>query len=256
MNPCSRAKFVLVVLFLLPVAASAYVDEGTAPVVSFSPYKPTYLVVGKHEGKGQLSFKARPAAAIPLYLGYTQLMMWDIFKTSAPMRDINFNPDPFYRFQIGPDDDQRWIDLGPFEHESNGQGSGSSRSWNRSYVRYNSLIHFSDSDMRIQWSVKAWVPYSCEGGGCGKYRGVGELNVSLENLFGRFFGENDLSLRVYPGGPSTIDPTNGGQELTLRVRPSHKTFLPLLVAQFFHGFGENMLDQSAKQLAFRLGIGF
>lgn len=234
--------------------ALGYVDEGSPPVIRFSPYKPTYFVVGKHEAKGQFSLKARPAEALPVYAAYSQLMMWDIYKSSAPMRDLNFNPEIFYRHQFEEAGEKSWIDAGLFEHESNGQHGAGSRSWNRSYVRFVDTISFP-GERALQWSLKAWVFYSCEGV-CGRYRGIFEVNVSLENIFSSETGENDLLLRFYPGGSSNVNLLKGGQELTFRLRPSKRTFIPLLVLQFFHGYGENMLDQQAEQLALRLGIGF
>lgn len=251
----NRALLLLATLSLLASPALAYVDEGAPPVIKFSPYKPTFFVVGKKEGKGQFSLKARPTEAFPLYAAYTQLMMWDIFKASAPMRDLNFNPELFYRHEIGDEKELRWIDFGIFEHESNGKNGGDSRSWNRSYLRFTDT-YFLAGERALQWSLKAWVHYSCEHGGCGRYRGIFEGTLSLENVLGAEIGDNDLILRFYPGGPSNLNLAKGGQELTLRFRPSKRTWIPLFVVQFFHGYGENMLDQNNEELALRAGIGF
>jgi phospholipase A1 len=243
-------------IFFVTLPALAYVDEGSPPLVLFSPYKPTYFLVGKHEGKVQFSLKARPAEAIPLYAGYTQLMMWDIFKSSAPMRDINFNPELFYRLLLGDEKELRWLDFGIFEHESNGLNGNGSRSWNRSYLRFSDALSFEGVASRLQWSFKIWVPYSCEDKQCGQYRGIYEGTISLENIFGSEIGENDIALRFYGGGRSYIDPVKGGQELTFRIRPSKKAYFPLFAVQLFQGYGENMLDQDRKGLALRGGIGF
>jgi phospholipase A1 len=247
-------RFIVALLALLaPCLAFAYPDEGTPPVERFSAYKPTYGIVGKNDAKIQISLKARPANGVPLYFGYTQLMMWDIYKSSAPMRDINFNPEVFYRLNLGELKDLRWLDIGPFEHESNGLDGERSRSWNRTYVRY------SDADQRggrvLQWSLKLYVPYSCEIS-CARYRGIAEGMVSLNNLFGAEIGENDLILRVYPGGKGYVNFAQGGQEITFRIRPGHRPLIPLLVVQFFRGYGENLLDQSRDGIAVRGGIGF
>ena len=190
---------VLAIFPFLENASLAYIDEDKPPVAAFSAYKPTYFLLGKKDGKGQISFKARLAEGIPLYLGYSQLMMWDIFNSSAPMRDINFNPEMFYRFQLGPDERPRWLDFGIFEHESNGLNGNDSRSWNRSSLRFNDMIQLSETH-RLHLSVKLWVAYRCEGADCGRYRGIGELAVTLESPFGSSLGENDITLRVYSGG--------------------------------------------------------
>jgi outer membrane phospholipase A len=249
-----RATFALLLCFSSPVFA--YVDEGAPPLVGISPYKPVYFVVGRSEGKGQLSLKARPAEAIPLYFGYTQLMIWDIFKSSLPMRDINFNPEVFYRLSFGEPQDLRWLDVGIFEHESNGLNENRSRSWNRSYLRYNDVFAFSGSGAKLQWSIKLWVPYNCETKNCSRYRGITEVTVALENLLGSHIGENDISLRFYGGGLSRLNFLKGGQELMFRLRPGGRAIIPLLVFQLFQGYGENMLDQDRKGLALRGGLGF
>lgn len=73
----------------------------------------------------------------PFYLGYTQVAYWRWFDTerSRPFREINFNPEVWYRFDRGrlPVD---WlgVDVG-YEHESNGEGVADSRSWDRFYLR-------------------------------------------------------------------------------------------------------------------------
>lgn len=70
-------------------------------------------------------------------------------------------------------------------------------------------------------------------------------------------GTSDLNLRVYGGGPSWVDPTRGGQELTLRASmPYFKRFRPLLVAQVFNGYGEGLLDYKTRHTVGRLGISF
>jgi outer membrane phospholipase A len=238
---------------LLPFLALAYPDEGAPPAERITAYKPTYGIVGKYDGKIQLSFKARPANGLPLYFGYTQLMMWDIYKSSAPMRDINFNPEVFYRLTLGDPKSLRWLDLGPFEHESNGVDGNKSRSWNRTYARYSDADQIGER--LLQWSVKLYAPYSCEIS-CARYRGIAEGMVSLNNLFSAQIGENDVILRVYPGGKGYVNFGQGGQELTFRIRPGHSPIMPLFVVQLFRGFGENLLDQSREGIALRGGIGF
>jgi len=247
---------ILLSLILSITTAFAYIDEGSPPAVKISPYKPTFFIVGKNEGKGQFSLKARPAEALPLYVGYTQLMIWDIYKSSAPMRDINFNPELFYRITIGDEKELRWVDLGIFEHESNGLNGNSSRSWNRASARFSDAYSFTGLTTKLQWSIKAWVPYGCEGTTCARFRGLFEATLSLENFFGIGMGENDLNLRFYPGGASNLNLAKGGQELTFRLRPSKASYVPLFVIQLFHGYGENMLNQDREVLALRGGIGF
>ncbi len=86
-------------------------------------------------------------------------------------------------------------------------------------ARFSDALSFEGVVSRIQWSVKLWVPYSCETERYSRYRGISEFTISLENLLGSSVGEKNLSLRFYGGGKSYINPAKGGQELTFRLRP-------------------------------------
>ena len=83
----------------------------------------------------QISFKARLLGS-PLYFAYTQQSFWQAYNTdeSSPFRESNYAPEIFWRFSPG----DWWsktmgLDLG-FEHQSNGQPTAESRSWNRLYA--------------------------------------------------------------------------------------------------------------------------
>jgi len=79
----------------------------------------------------------------------------------------------------------------------------------------------------------------------------------LSNFLGDFYDVDDLIFRLYPGGPSNVDPTRGGQELTWRVRARfRKEVLPVMVFQVFHGYAESLLDYRHSYWAWRAGIGF
>ncbi len=245
----------------LPSSASA--DEVSAPVEwerepirSFEAYKPSYFLLGKPITKMQISLKVQALRGIPLYAGYSQLMMWDLFKTSAPFRDLNYNPDIFYRFEFGKAP-ARHVDLGVFEHESNGMGGPDSRSWNRAYVRYSQNRQSEKGG--VWWSAKAWISYGISDPQSEsiKYtRGVYEIQIGLSDYFDRLFEVNELVLRLYGGGRSRVNPLEGGQELTYREKiTARKVLLPMYL-QIFHGYGENLLDAEDRRWGFRAGFGF
>jgi phospholipase A1 len=233
----------------------AYIDETRAETVLISPYRPTYFLLGSLDTKIELSFKGQLVEKVPVFFGYTQLMFWDLFKTSAPFSDINYNPEVFYRVYAFPEH-ARWIDVGVFEHESNGKGEDESRSWNRTYLRYSDTWKLGDRFQMFS-TVKAWVPYALsENPEIAKYRGLAEFTVSLSGFLGRFFDRDDLIFRFYLGGATYINPLQGGQELTLRLKSGPRKFLPLTVFQVFHGYGEDLLMYQENRTAFRAGIGF
>jgi outer membrane phospholipase A len=53
-----------------------------------------------------------------------------------------------------------------------------------------------------------------------------------------------------------MDPTQGGQEITLRLKAMFKSFLPILTIQYFNGYGEGLLAYNEAESIWRIGIGF
>ena len=236
-------------------AAPPKVDDNE-PIQYFQRYKPSYFLLGHPITKVQISLKVQILRELPLYMGYSQLMMWDLFKNSAPFRDINFNPELFYRIHLeGERGMVRDLDLAPFEHESNGKDGPDSRSWNRIYARYTS--NFLLPGRGIWWSFKLQLPFAYrDNPDLPKQRGIYEFQVGVSDLFRRFFDVNELILRIYGGGRTRVNPLQGGQELTYREKESRRIFLLTLYLQIFHGYGENLLDAGDKRWGFRAGVGF
>ena len=171
--------------------------------------------------------------------------------------DIDYNPEFFYRFKVGASS-TAWVDVGPFEHESNGKGGAQERSWNRTYARVHEEWNVGDEAV-LRGEFKAWfrTRSNASNRNLADYRGLYELNLTLSDFMGRFYDVDDMILRLYPGGPSEVDPTHGGQELTWRVRAKfRRKFRPVITFQVFHGFAESMLDYRHSYWAWRAGIGF
>ena len=205
-------------------------------------------MVGNLDTKAQFSLKVQPLDDVPLYFAYSQLLMWELFHDSAPIRDINYNPEIFYRW-TWDSGQRRFLDASPYEHESNGRSSLESRSWNRAYLRWTSRTQ------KIEWSLKVWVAYAEETGTLSGDRGRWEVNASRSDLFGEHWARSDLLIRVYPGGTFGLNPLRGGQEITLRVKVKEPHVLPLWVLQLFHGTGENLLNSNQEHTALRVGVG-
>jgi len=55
------------------------------------------------------------------YIGYTQYIFWDLFGPSSPIKEMNFNPEIFYRLKFKERYFVNWIQFGLYEHESNGK---------------------------------------------------------------------------------------------------------------------------------------
>jgi phospholipase A1/A2 len=245
--------------FLVLLAAlgggRAAAQENWTQVVKFEAYKPDYFLIGQPETKIQGSMKVSLIQDQNLYFGYTQLMMWEMIRSSPYFSDLNYNPEFFYRFHIGGGKTQ-WVDFGPFEHESNGAGGVNERSWNRTYVRYHDEWSLGRR-AKLRAEVKAWVPYSMNASNRNlpNYRGLWEGNAILSDFKGDYVVE-DLIFRFYAGGPSNVDPTRGGQELTLRIKSASRKLLPVMMLQVFHGYAESLADYRHSYWAYRAGVGF
>ena len=237
-------------------------DQHYTPLLGLSHYKPIYFLVGTPHTKIQLSFKTQIASKWPIYFAYTQLMLWNLFINSPFFYDINYNPSFFYRMNINSDKKQ-WLDLIPWEHESNGRGGETERSWNLTAIVYHFRFKLWNNSLgtapsALSANIKAWVPYVLNGNNknLARHRGVWQIDLGLSNILGHNFDFADLVLRAYPGGKSLINPLQGAQELTFRAKLKDSSFLPLFVFQIFHGYAESLLDYSKINWGVRLGLGF
>lgn len=250
--------------------AFGYSDEYATPKTWLEGYKPNYFLYGNPDSKIQLSTKAQLLAEKRLYFAYSQLMFWEIGRESSPISDVNFNPELFYRFDLSgppkendlsPDDpvnrgDKTWLDLGVLEHESNGEAGLASRSWNRSYIRY-VLESDYDDGLRIYSTFKAWFPWKTSFDAANEdllfYRGLYEIELTCAGLLGE---QSDVTLRLYSGGPSHVNPFEGGQELTARFAIGHGRLVPLWTIQIFNGYAEDLLLYDRRRTMFRAGLSY
>ncbi|MDE2510111.1 MAG: phospholipase A [Elusimicrobia bacterium] len=139
-------------------AGRAAAQENWTQVVKFQAYKPDYFLMGQPNAKIQGSMKIPLLQGEQLYFGYTQMMLWQLVRPDPFFSDISYNPEFFYRFALG-DGTARWLDFGPFEHESNGRGGANERSWNRTYIRGHDEWTLGGRT-KLRAELKAWLPYS------------------------------------------------------------------------------------------------
>jgi outer membrane phospholipase A len=231
-------------------------DEDESHLLSLYSYKPIFFLSGNPYTKIQLSFETQIIKDFPVYFGYSQLMIWNLFIPSPFFYDLNYNPLAWYRVALDSDRTE-WVDIIPEEHESNGRGGSGEYSWNRMALAYHRTDPVGD-DMKLYSDFKIWYPwqYNVNNSDLAQYRGIWELNMTLSGFLGPIFAFSDVALRLYPGGASFTDPTAGGQELTLRLRGRKRKFLPLATFQIFHGYGEYLQDYQWSHWGIRAGLGF
>lgn len=258
---------------LLPANASAQIlgtdnlEEMTDSIKKefdygpfFGLYKDNYFTVGTAVGqkpsalnsdvKFQISLSIRLTdATLPwntyLYLFYTQLTFWNVFQNSMPMRDMNFNPGigwtkPFFS-------KDRYIGKMTLivEHESNGRDGDESRSWNR--------VALAGSAVVTDWLMvhgKFWIPIidGMNNKDILRYAGLFRVGFTLTSSNKRWQG--NLSLVKRKGN---VFDWNTIAEVSWKV--SEKANVNLF-AQYYNGYGENLLDYNQFHSRLRVGLVF
>ena len=243
---------------LVEMADSVHQERDIGPF--FGLYKDNYFTVGTTIGKKptalnsdvkfQISLAIRLTnATLPwgtyLYLFYTQKTFWNVFQESLPMHDMNFNPGigltkPFYI-------KNRYVGRMSLilEHESNGRDSIWSRSWNR--------LALSGSVMLTRHFLvhaKYWIPIvdSDNNSDIVKYAGWCQWGMAITSPEERFYGGLTFVMR---GGWNFK--CNVIAEFAWRV--SKKTNLNLY-AQYYYGYGEDLLDYNQLHSRLRVGLVF
>ena len=198
---------------------------------------------GQTEIEFQISAKQR-ILKTNFYFGYTQKSFWQAydFGNSSVFRETNYNPEIFYRTGIDTVKFGKWkMDIG-FEHESNGQGGVTSRSWNRVYVA--PYLPRQDS----LWYFKFWYRVPVDLGvddnpDITDFLGYGELH------YRHSFNNRHLVHAMIRGNPGT---GKGAVSLNYSIPGPSDNYYYLL--RLWSGYGESLIDYNRSTN--RIGLGF
>jgi outer membrane phospholipase A len=252
-------KFLLLlapILFSLSVLAQT---PGQEPVTSIalqpellrlSVHKGFFFLYGNPSGKVQISAKHQLIAGDNFYVAYTQLMVWEFGKDSTPFSDVNFNPEFFYRHTVN----QRfYIDLGPFEHDSNGRDGSASRSINTTYVRFSNIFDLGPGE--IETGVKVFALWGLDSNTPDQRDYMGFWNGTVAWSFKDYFLPYwQIYFHVQPGEAWGNRFDRGNEEVGLSMKFEHGTTLPFLFIQYFNGYGETLLQYDHPSSAIRIGL--
>ena len=223
-------------------------------------YKDLYAIFGSPNTKIQISFKYKLTSLLNLYIGYTQLMFWELGHESSPFRDINFNPDFFYRMNFPKHNFVKAIDFIVFEHKSNGKDGAASRAWNGSGIKLYTIVKFYswsfNWDTKISWYYNLGMDDT--NWDYREYAGFWDTRISFINYYDpdEFIDRVSLYFAFFPGGKYSQSLAKGGQELGIKFRLGWGMFYPSLFFQFYHGYNESLLDYNKDHYSYRLGIAF
>lgn len=247
---------------------------------TFRPYKPIYVLMANYtnnvntmpssdspdhsiekpialndvELKFQLSFKTKVARNLfgkevggAIWVGYTQTSRWQLYNgdLSRPFRETNYEPEfmlivPTMYSIWGIDGVYSGIGI---NHQSNGRGLPLSRSWNRVILQFGWETKDLNIVLKPWWRVQE-DPEVDDNPNIEDYIGRGELLVAYKK------GRHNLSF-IGRHSLRTGEDNRGSLLLnySIRVYDNLKIY-----TQFFHGYGESMIDYNHKQTT--IGIGF
>lgn len=224
----------------------------------FGLYKDNYFTVGtvvgarptKHNSdvKFQISIAQRiTKTTLPLnsylFLAFTMKTMWNVFEKSMPMRDLNFNPGIGWSFPFFSKGRYAGKFTLMIEHESNGRDSIQSRSWNK--------ISFGASTMVNEWLMvhsKFWIPIvdGEHNRDILKYSGIFQSGFAVTTPNKKFGWA--LTLVKRKGWNLNF---NTILEFNWKIFPHDNQYF---FAQYYNGYGENMLDYNVFHSRLRVGI--
>jgi phospholipase A1 len=231
--------------YLLPATYTASPDNP-----AYSSFRDIGRRLDNIEAKFQISFKTPLWEGLlggkaDIYAAYTQVALWQAYnaKISAPFREINYEPEAFMTYRT----DLRLLGariklltIG-VNHQSNGQISPLSRSWNR--VVTGMMIQKGKSYLFMrQWTRVPERAKNDDNPGMGRYLGYGDL------LFMRSGKTNSFSILLRNNLRS------GDNKGALQVDwsfPLHGKLKGYM--QYFTGYGETLIDYNRP--ATRIGLG-
>jgi phospholipase A1 len=225
------------------------------PSPNDAPYRPFRSLTPGADGLAhtelafQLGFKLKLAETpfdrpFDLWFGYTQRSFWQATNHSAssPFRETDYQPELMAVFPANidlPGLKLRFINLG-LVHQSNGQGSTLSRSWNRAYAQFG----FERGDFSLL--ARVWKRFnenaaSDDNPDIVNYMGHGDLNATYRRNGHEF---SVLARRNFHTDKGAVQ-----LGWAFPLNSNLKGYV-----QFFSGYGQTLIDYNAYQRV--LGLGF
>ncbi len=235
-------------------------DTGNAFLGNLSAYLPIYAVYGpgtSTDAKIQISFKyqlfGKAGAAHSWFeridFGYTQRLYWDLGATSAPFRNVDYNPELMY---VVPAPARlagvAFGGTGGIAHESNGRDGTASRSTNYLYIQPVATLTVGDYKLSVGPRLWTYVGDLGDNPDIVRYRG----NTGLFAEIGR-----DNGLRVSTNSRLNFGSGKGAfeAEVSYPLNRWLKSLNLYVFGQGFTGYGENLLDYNRHANRLRIGVG-
>lgn len=257
--------FLLLIMFVICFPVLGQTDVSKA----LMSHEPIYMLFGLPDDqvKLQISFKydVLYTTKLGLYLGYNQLMFWDLYSASSPFKEIVFNPELFWEFRSGynflNDIVFTYVDfvrLAFYSHYSNGRVDPFSRGVETAYAQGQFGI---GEDFRLGLNLKFhFYTWRIEEANLDYLDYHGPLEAKL---FFYMKNENEKQEEFYIKagllGAHKTDLFVNYLEAGVMSRVLLSRFRPYL--QFYYGYSESLLDYNHEsmnelmQLPFRIRVG-
>jgi phospholipase A1 len=232
--------------------AAAYNQEGWNPEPFREALDDPEFELDDVEAQFQISLKVPLAIGLfgdrmDLYGAYTNRSFWQMYNSdySEPFRETNHEPELWAQFR------NKWsiwgftnsVNTVGWIHQSNGRSGDLSRSWNRLYA----TLLFERGNWAL--AVKPWLwvsrdKASSDNPDIDDYMGHGELRL--------VYGNNGHVFSVMMRNQLESGFDRGAAELSWSFPVFSYPYLKGYI-QYFHGYGESLIDYNHK--VNRLGIG-
>ena len=202
------------------------------------------------EAKFQISFKSKVLEGIfygkgDLWIAYSQRAHWQVYnkKLSRAFRELNYEPEIILNFPLKIDlFSGRIRTFGVIlNHQSNGKDIGTSRSWNRILLN----IGYEYNNWTVNFRPWYRLPDTEDDNPkITKFIGDGELEI------GASFGRHEF-YTIMSHSFSTFNYGNIQLNYVFPIKGHLRGH-----AQFFHGYGETLIDYNISQTTLGLGVSF
>lgn len=230
-------------------------DVRKAESSILQPYKPVFFAYGNPLTKVQFSFKSQVYADFPLYMAYSQIIFWELGKDSKPFLDGTYNPEIFYRQNIG-DGLLKSIDLGVWEHNSNGKAGVDSRSYDQSNMRFN--FGFEGKKRTFEFSALVKYIYNNDETNRDIYDYIGpfEFQLRLMRILESVLDRTEFTFDFFPGGKYGHDWDKSGYQFGLNFHIGGIKVIPAFYIQYYTGYAETLINYNQRVDEARVGISF
>lgn len=224
-----------------------YYYTGSPYNAVYKNYTPNDESINHGEVKYQISLKVpvwkdmfnHPSS---LMFGYTQLSYWQLYNKKSFFRETNYEPELFLANKINYRLSENWyvnfLNLG-LVHQSNGEGNGMQRGWNRLY------LEAIASNQNWMISLQPWYVLS-----------TNKNNDNITNYLG--YGRVLVAYKYYRQvfavqAHSLIE--NGGHRATGEFTWSFP-LVPYLkgYVQFFTGYGQSLIEYNHRTNSGSIGL--